>query len=249
MTIPSIAATVALLCSPACGGKDKPSAAQPSRSAPATTAPAPDTRNIDPADFGLTIDNPYLPMKPGTRTVYRGRGDGAAERDVVVVTDRTRTIMGVTCVVVRDTVSRGGAVTEDTYDWFAQDRRGRVWYFGEDTREYEHGRVSSTKGSWEAGVDGAVPGIVMTAPPKVGDAYRQEFLKGEAEDRARVLSVTATATVAFGSFRDVVVTEERTRLEPDIVGRKYYAKGVGVIREFDVRGSHDHSELVSVDPA
>ena len=135
------------------------------------------TPHIDPADFTTTIDNEYFPMEPGTIFLYRG----GTERDRMTVTSDTKKVMGVECVVVDDRAWQGDQLVEQTYDWFAQDKEGNVWYFGEDTKEYENGKVTSTKGSWEAGVDGAKPGIIMQADPKVGDSYRQEYYPGEAE--------------------------------------------------------------------
>ena len=199
---------------------------------------------IDPASFTTAVDNPYFPLEPGAQWEYEGRTEDGLERTVVEVTNETREVMGVTCLVVRDTVSLDGEVIEDTYDWFAQDADGAVWYFGEESSEYENGEVVSTEGSWESGVDGAQPGIIMPAEPKVGDAYRQEYYPGEAEDQAEVLSLTETVTVPVGSYDDVLMTEEINPLEPDVVERKYYAKGVGPILAVQVEGGSDREELV-----
>ena len=202
---------------------------------------------IDPAEFSTTIDNPLLPMAPGTRMIYEGRVDGGLERIVVEVTRDTRTVMGVTTVVVRDTASLDGKVIEDTYDWYAQHRDGSVWYFGEDTKELEDGNVLNTKGSWEAGVDGAQPGIVMPARPEVGASYRQEHFAGEAEDEAEVLGVAEQVTVPFGTFTDVVKTLDTTPLQPEIVEHKLYAPGVGFVLAIDVAGGNERMELVAVE--
>jgi hypothetical protein len=201
---------------------------------------------IDAADFVATIDNPYMPLPVGARWTYEGVADGVAEEGVVVVTDQRREILGISAVVVHDTVSVAGEVTEDTYDWLAQDRDGNVWYLGEDTKEYEGGEVSSTEGSWEAGVDGALPGIVMPANPEVGQAYRQEFYPGEAEDLAEVTQVDATRSTDLGDHRDVVVTKEWNPLDPDVVENKYAAPGIGLIAEETVTGGDDTSRLTSV---
>ena len=163
--------------------------------------------------------------------MYDGRGKHVGERIVVEVTDETREVMGVTTVVVRDTVTLDGSVIEDTFDWYAQHRDGTVWYFGEETKEYEDGVVTTTAGSWEAGVDGALPGVVMPADPKVGQSYRQEFYEGEAEDEAKVLAVDGRARVPAGSFDHLVVTRDFTSLDPGAVERKYYARGVGFVLE------------------
>lgn len=199
---------------------------------------------VDPANFVATIDNPYLPLTPGSRWVYEGRSGGETERTVVTVTEDRKAVMGIPAVVVRDTVSVGGDVIEDTYDWFAQDKQGNVWYLGEDSKEYERGKVVSTGGSWEAGVAGALPGIVMRANPQVGDAYRQEFLQGEAEDMAEVVRFGAHAKVPFGRFDDLLVTKEWNPLEPKTVEKKYYAAGVGLVMERAVRGGKGRAELV-----
>jgi hypothetical protein len=199
---------------------------------------------IDPASFTTAVDNPYFPLEPGAQWVYEGRTEEGLERTVVEVTNQTREVMGVTCVVVRDTVTLDGEVIEDTYDWFAQDADGAIWYFGEESSEYENGEVVSTEGSWESGVDGAQPGIIMPAEPAVGDAYRQEYYPGEAEDQAEVLSLSETVTVPVGSYDDVLMTEEINPLEPDVVERKYYAKGVGPILAVQVEGGSDREELV-----
>jgi hypothetical protein len=187
-------------------------------------AQRPYTPNIDPADFVREIDNKYFPLKPGTTFVYAGN----AERDEMAVTHTTKQIMGVECVVVNDRLWEDGKLIEQTYDWYAQDKEGNVWYFGEDTKEYKEGKVS-TEGSWEAGVDGAKPGIMMQANPKVGQSYRQEYYKGHAEDWAQVVNLDEIVKVPYGSFEHVLVTKEWTPLEPNLVEHKYYAPGVGPV--------------------
>jgi len=206
---------------------------------------------IEPASFTTDIDNPFLPLKAGTRWVYEGETEDGLERIVVEVTSKTRTVMGVEAVIVRDTVTLDGEVIEDTSDWFAQDDEGNVWYFGEETTEYEDGEAVTTEGSWEAGVDGAQPGIVMMASPDVGDRYRQEYYRGEAEDMAEVLSLDKEASVPFGRFDNVLVTKDFTPLEPDVVEHKYYVRGIGVVLEVAVKGGSDRVELVetTLDPA
>jgi predicted TIM-barrel fold metal-dependent hydrolase len=189
---------------------------------------------IDPADFVTDITNAYLPLTPGSRWVYEGEDDGELERiEIEVLTDR-REVMGISAVVVRDTVyDEDGELVEDTYDWFAQDSEGNVWYLGEESTEYEDGEAVSTEGSWEAGVDGALPGIVMLADPEVGEAYRQEYYEDEAEDMAEVSQVGVTE----GDYTDVIVIREWNPLEPDVIEDKYYAPGVGVIAEVKVEGA------------
>ena len=212
--------------------------------APVFTAPVAD---IDPDDFVSEIDNPYFPLKPGTTFIYKGESDGTATRIETTVTGDTRVIMGVTCTVVHDQGFEEGALVEDTFDWYAQDEDGNVWYFGEDTRELdEDGNVVSTEGSWEAGVDGAKPGIIMEAHPREGDRYYQELYKGVAEDQAKVLELDESLCVQYGCFDHVLVTKEWTRLDPGVVDNKYYARGVGFIYEETVKGGDETSELVKI---
>jgi hypothetical protein len=200
-----------------------------------------DPVKLRPANFTTRIDNPYLPMRPGSRWVYReGR-----HRVVVTVTRRTRVVSGVRARVVHDVASLRGRVVEDTYDWYAQDRRGNVWYLGEATREYAKGKRPDTSGSWEAGVDGAQAGVVMPARPRTGMTYRQEYLKGEAEDAARVLGTHERASAPFGTFRHVVLTKDYTPLEPDLVEHKFYARGVGQVLAVTVSGGRERQELLS----
>jgi hypothetical protein len=201
---------------------------------------------IDPANFIHGVDNPYFPLVPGTTLVYEGQSDGEREVVTVRVTSRTKEILGVTCVVVGDTVTVAGQVHEDTFDWYAQDVDGNVWYMGEDTKEYEDGKVVSTEGSWEAGVNGALPGVIMPAHPEVGLAYTQEHYAGEAEDKGKVVGLGELVTVPFGSFDEVLVTEDWTPLEPKIREHKSYAPGIGVVFEEIVRGGQGVLRLVDV---
>ncbi|MGH3667041.1 MAG: hypothetical protein ACRDWF_11980 [Acidimicrobiia bacterium] len=203
---------------------------------------------IDPADFVPEIDNDLLPFRPGNKWVYESVGGEEVERIEVDVTEERRTVMGVSTTVVRDTVTVDGGLVEDTYDWYAQDQEGNVWYFGEETAEYEDGEIVSTAGAWEAGVDGAMPGIVMEMEPTVGDSYRQEYYPGEAEDMAKVVQSGVSEEVAFGAFDDLIVIEEWTPLEPDVVEEKYYASGVGVVLETTVEGGSGRIELISFTP-
>jgi hypothetical protein len=180
---------------------------------------------LDPARFTTRIDNPWFPMVPGTRWEYReGR-----THVVVTVTHRTRKVAGVTARVVHDVDSRGGKLIEDTKDWYAQDADGNVWYLGEDTKEYRNGKVHTTEGSWEAGVDGAQAGVIMPARPHVGLRYRQEYYEGHAEDAARVLSLNKRVRVPTGSYRGVLQTLDYTLLQPGGGEHKHYARGVGPV--------------------
>jgi hypothetical protein len=201
---------------------------------------------IDPANFTTKIDNPFYPLKPGRTYTYQGVTDAGQELNTLEVTHSTRVLMGVTCVEVIDTVFTNGVLEELTRDWFAQDKQGNVWYFGEDVKEYANGVVVSTAGSWLAGVNGGLPGIVMEADPQVGDQYRQEYLKGVAEDSAEVLSLDGSATVPAGTFTGCVVTKDFSQLERKVIENKWFARGIGLVKSMNVEGGADTSELVSV---
>ncbi len=204
--------------------------------------------HLDPANFVDVVDNPYLPFKPGMMWVYEGESEGEAERTEVVVTSARRDIEGISATVVRDTVSAGGRVAEDTYDWYAQDKDGNVWYLGEDTTAYEEDGTTSNEGSWEYGVDGALPGIVMLANPTVGDSYRQEYYEGHAEDVAEVMQVGETKKIGIGEYTDVVVTKDWNPLDPEIIENKYFAPGVGLIFATHTAGPAESEELVGLTP-
>jgi hypothetical protein len=233
-----------------------------SAGAPGTTAPTGvdglvvPTPSPDPDDFVSRIDNPYLPLVPGSTWTYESRSSTGTETITVTVTDETRVVAGVETTVVHDEVRDArGKLVEDTYDWFAQDRAGNVWYFGEDTTAYdddpEEGpddSTASTEGSWEAGVDGAMAGVAMLAAPRIGDGYRQEFREGVAEDRAEVLRVSVTLELDTESYDDVLVTSDSTPLEPGLEERKYYAPGIGLVAEETVRGEKEHVQLVTFTP-
>ena len=256
---------VVALGATACGNDtstaDPPSATDP----PATASPSETTAvtepvidpgdggdyapELDPADFVAVVDNPYLPFLPGSRWTYEEtNGDGETEDIEIVVQDETREIAGITATVVRDTVTLGGVLVEDTYDWYAQDTEGNVWYLGEDVDNYDdQGELVDHEGSFEHGVDGAIGGIVMLADPEVGDAYRQEYFPGEAEDLGEVVRTGETVSVPFGDFEDVLVTRDWNPLEPEVIEEKWYAPGVGLVREVKVAG--DTGEGVLVDAA
>jgi hypothetical protein len=201
---------------------------------------------IDSANFVDTVDNPYFPLVPGTELTYEADTEDGPEEIIVLVTNDTREILGITCTVVRDTVTVDGVLVEDTYDWYAQDTDGNVWYMGEDSKEYEDGDFVGTSGSWEAGVDGAYPGIIMLADPIVGISYRQEYYEGEAEDMGAVVGLGESTTVPYGSYDNVLVTMDWDPLEPDVTERKYYARDIGVILEVEKGGDNERVELVDV---
>jgi hypothetical protein len=203
---------------------------------------------FDPSKFVSGVTNPLLPWSPGTINYYEGVSDGLAQTDSVETTSETKTILGVEATVVHDRVYTDGELTEDTFDWYAQDQDGNVWYLGEDTKEMENGQVVSTEGSWEAGVNGAEAGILMWGDPAahIGEEYRQEFSKGVAEDFGKVVAVDQSVTVPYGTLTGCVKTEDRSALEPDVVENKFYCPGIGVTLEQGVQGSTDRNELVAV---
>jgi hypothetical protein len=198
---------------------------------------------LDPADFSINIDNPYWPMSPGDRWVYRETDEGRTELRVEVnVTNRTREIAnGIEARVVHDVVTEDGQLVEVTDDWYAQDRAGNVWYLGEDTAEYENGKVTTRSGSFEAGVDGAQAGVIMPADPQDGMSYRQEYYKGEAE----VLSVDEQVEAPFGYFKGALLTKDLVPLEPKVSEYKLYARGVGPVLTVKTSGGSGREELVS----
>jgi hypothetical protein len=211
-----------------------------------TTAARGATTDRPPAStFTARIDNPWFPLKPGTQYTYTGVKDGRPSRDVVTVTHETKTIDGVPCVVVRDRLYLSGRLGERTSDWYSQDRQGNVWYFGENTAELDkHGRVTSTEGTWTAGVNGARPGIYMPANPRIGQTGRQEYYKGKAEDHFKV--VGRFGTVAAPGTTNAVLTQETTPLEPGAVDHKLYVRGIGTVLEQTEKGGDERNELVSV---
>jgi hypothetical protein len=200
-----------------------------------------------PAAFVAHVDNPWFPLVPGTVYVYRGVKDGKPSRDVVTVTYATRVIHGVRATAVRDLLYVDGRLEERTTDWYAQDRAGNVWYFGEATAELDaNGRVTTREGSWLAGVGGAKPGIYMPAHPRVGVSGRQEYLKGHAEDHFRVGALNAKVSVPALRSTHALLTEEWTPLEPGVLDHKLYVRGVGTVLDQTVKGGDERNALISV---
>lgn len=206
-----------------------------------------DPVTLDPADFTATIDNRRWPMTVGSRWVYRvtDLSDGSTKRQVITVTRRTKMIAdGITARVVHDVVSDHGKPTEVTDDWYAQDSKGNVWYFGEQTTAFKNGKPTDN-GTWQAGVDGALPGIALPAKPKVGLSYREEYAKGVAEDQSRVLALDAQAEVRAGHYKRALLTEDFSPIEPNVSELKFYAKGSGqAVLAIDVSGGSDREELI-----
>ena len=193
------------------------------------------TPRFDPDNFVRVADNRYFPLKPGTRFVYFGEEDGEAEKNVTVVTHDRKEILGISAIVVLDQVFVHGELKEKTFDWYAQDRNGNVWYLGEDTKEFEDGKVVSTEGSWEAGVDGAEAGIIMPAHPQVGQRYRQEFFDGERRTRPGWWPSDSTSTCPTAP--SITVSGRRVhRLEPGVVEAKFYCPNVGFVKAGGLEG-------------
>lgn len=214
--------------------------------APAASAKA-SLRAINPSDYVARVTNPWFPLKPGTLYTYRGVKDGKTSRDVVTVTRGTKMIQGVRTTVVRDCLFLAGRLEERTTDWYAQDKRGNVWYFGEATAELDRkGRVTSTEGSWQAGADGARAGIYMPGQPRIGQSGLQEFYRGHAEDHFRVLGLSASVRVPFITTNHALLTEEWTPLEPAVLDHKYYVRGIGVVKEASVKGPRETGLLVAL---
>jgi hypothetical protein len=205
------------------------------------TAPA-----FDPHNFVAVVDNPYFPLPVGRTLVYSGLKDGQTQRDTVTVTAQTKVILGVAATVVSDVADHNGTVLERTADWYAQDKQGNVWYLGEDTVAFLPNGRGDTSGSWEAGVNGALPGIVMEANPQIPDAYRQEYLAGEAEDTAWIVDRGGSVSVPYGKVKNVLTTLEATRLEPGAYDQKVYGPGIGIVLEQSLTGATEVAKLESV---
>jgi hypothetical protein len=201
-----------------------------------------------PTEFAPSVTNPLFPLVPGTTYTYEGETEDGTETNTVEVLPATRVIMGVVATVVHDLVYLEGDLIEETWDWYAQDNDGNVWYLGEDSREIENGQVVGTDGSWEWGVDEALPGIIMWGDPSAhsGEEYRQEYYKGEAEDWGIVVSLNESVTVPYGSFTGCLKTEEWSDLEKNLREAKYHCPTVGTVKEMVIKGGNEVVELISV---
>ena len=240
-------ATIALVVGAMLGGVASSQAA--STSPPRWALHGPYSPKIEPANFVAKVDNRYFPLVPGTVFHYRGRSEGTPQTDDVAVTHRTKRILGIRCTVVRDTVSEHGNPVERTFDWYAQDKQGNVWYLGENSLELEHGRFVRADDSWQSGVGGAKPGIIMEGHPRPGEVYRQEYYPaGGALDQARVLGIIHGITVPYGRYQRSLGTLEWSPVEPQLE-QKEYAAGIGEIREQVVQGGHESFQLVRVTPS
>jgi hypothetical protein len=233
----SLILAIGALLLAACGGGDDSASSLPTGAEPA---------NLNPDDFVQQIDNPYWPMAPGSRWVFTETDfEGGEQRIVITVTDRKKMIQGIEATVVRDTVTEDGELVEDTFDWFAQDKDGTLWYLGEDTTEFENGKPVTKEGSWETGVDGAEAGVFLPGDPEVGMVYRQEYRAGEAEDHAKILSLDERVEVPAGKYTSVLMTKDYTPLQPETLEHKFYAKGVGPVLLVGISGGKFLEELQS----
>jgi hypothetical protein len=203
-----------------------------------------------PTNWVTAVTNPFFPLVRGTTYEYEGQTGQGLEKTMVEVLNSIKVVNGVAATVVRDRVYLNGALIEDTYDWYAQDGAGNVWYLGEESKEIENGQVVSTEGSWEWGVDGALPGIIMWADPAahVGEEYRQEFYEGEAEDFGKVIVVGQSVNVRYGSFSGCIVTADRNALEPGPVENKSYCSQIGLVLEVKAPSGQERVELVTKTP-
>ena len=242
--VASVAVLLPALAGCGSSGGDSSSAAQQpgTNTFPQSSEPS----NLDPADFSTNIDNPYWPMPVGaTWHVHVSNPEGESLQETITVTDKTKKIAdGVTARVVRDVVYDHGTPSEITDDWYAQDSDGNIWYFGENTAEFHNGE-KDTSGSFEAGRDGADAGVAMPVHPYVGLTYREEYYKGQAEDRSKVLAVDQQVQSPAGHFTGAILTDDYSPIEPDISEYKLYAKGVGPVVAVSVSGESEREDLVS----
>jgi hypothetical protein len=247
-TVMAVAALAALAGGCNSSGKKESSSTNAGSTSASTLAPTHGrySPTIDPANFVATIDNRYLPFKPGTAYHFEGVKGTTPQTDDEVVTHQTKKILGINCTVVRDTVSEHGNPVERTDDYYAQDKQGNVWYMGELSLEKQHGRFVKASDSWESGVNGAKPGILVPGHPRPGDAYRQEYYPpGQALDQARVAALNGSVKVPYGDFKGLLVTLERSPLEPQ-TEKKYYSPGLGEVKEAVVKGGHEQFQLTRV---
>jgi hypothetical protein len=236
-----------------CGSSGGNAAASSSRSAAVTGSPASAEGRwsppaIDPANFVSRVDNPYLPLVPGTTLRYRGvmKNGTTPQVDTFAVTHQRRLVMGVSCTVVRDTVTSRGRPVERTYDWFAQDRQGNVWYMGEETQELKHGRFGKMIDSGPAGQNGAQPGLMMEAHPTKGDSYWQFHWPGHALDTAIVRGSGGTVSLPYGTFKHTLLSQEQSPLEPGVIDHKWSVRGIGYVKEQAASGTREQIKLISV---
>ena len=201
---------------------------------------------IAQANFVKTVNNPYYPLKPGRTFTYTGKNEKLSVRKEIVVSKKTRVVMGVTCIEVVDSVWVAGKLAQKTLEWYAQDKEGNVWYFGADAKQYKSGKITGSAGSWQAGVNGAQPGIIMRAKPTLGDNYRQNYLKGTVEDMGYVVSLDGALKVPYHAYKNLLITLQWSNLTPGIIENRYYAKGVGFVYSEMVKGGTGELKLAKI---
>jgi hypothetical protein len=250
--LPAILVTVAIVAVPTASADLRAGSRATATASCALPTFGPGSRyrpQIRASDFTANVTNQWFPLTPGKILVYTGEKNGIPGIDIVTATRRTRVIDGVSTRVVADRAYGNGFLGERTSDYYAQDRCGNVWYFGEDTAELNRqGKVTSRSGSFHAGIHRAQPGVFLQAHPQIGRAFRQEWSPGQAEDQYRALDFTSSTTVPFGRFHGLLRTEETTALEPGVLDNKYYLKGVGTLLETTVKGGNETfrlSEIIS----
>jgi hypothetical protein len=247
---------VALVAGCSSSGNDATSTPTP---APTTAAPSPTATAaptataspygvvVVPSDFSANVTNPWFPLPPGRTLEYRGVNEDGKVRELFTISDETQKVDGVACRVVLDRLFVDGVLAETTRDFYAQDRKGDVWYFGEDTAELdEDGSMVTTEGTFHAGEAGALPGVFMTAHPAVGDSHRQEYYPGHAEDFYAVELLATRVVTPYRTFTSALRTREWTPLEPGVLDRKYYVKGIGTVKEVTVKGGKEELELYAI---
>jgi hypothetical protein len=201
---------------------------------------------IDPANFVKGVNNPYYPLKPGRTLTYTGKKEKVTVSKQITISKKTKVVMGVTCIAVVDSEWVAGKLAQKTVEWYAQDKEGNVWYFGADAKQYTSGKLTGSAGSWQAGVNGAQPGIIMLANPTRGDTYRQNYLKGSIEDMSYVVSLDGALKVPYHAYKDLLITLQWSNLTPGIIENRYYAKGVGLVYSELVQGGTGELKLAKV---
>ena len=203
------------------------------------------TSQIYPGNFVSRVTNSFLPLTPGSTFRFRTETSKGSEIGEIEILKETKIVLGITCTVVKDRVYLNSQLMEDTYDWFAQDKNGNVWYMGEQVDNYVNGVIDNHYGSWEAGIDGAEPGVMMAADPSPGLCYRQEHYLGQAEDQAEVVGNNQVITVPAGAFNNCIKIRETNPLDPSFLEYKYYASGVGLVKIEKIADPVEIEELVS----
>ncbi len=245
LTALSVTLSVAMAACTSTGRSRQSAASSPA----ASTTPATRVYTISyrASDFSPNVDNRWFPLQPGTTLVYRGIKDKEKVLEQFEVSDETQKVNGVPCRVVLDRLYVGGKLGETTRDYYSQDTKGNVWYFGEDTAELDpDGSMVDTEGTWHSGEASALPGIFMPASPHVGESHRQEYYAGHAEDFFQVLGLSTSVSVPYRAFSDALLTKEWTPLEPDVLDHKYYVEGIGTVKETSVKGPREEMVLVDV---